>query len=269
MTQRALLTATVITLCAAFAGEAAAQSSDDYPLRLVSRPQTVPQNAAHLDAQLYTTSVLVCVGAELRPPCSPVSAWYLNLGGGFGLTRELEVGVTVVPLQYIANVEVNDPSLYGRYQFFNAHGVQASAQLTAWIPIRSGTSFAFNAALPVWVNLTDRLQLQTGLSYSLTLSDPISHSLAIPLLVNLNIVDAVHVGLRTGVNLPFKDTGDTMSVPLGFEVGYAVRGSSNRPLLDLLAQLSFPRFLAPGSSGDVVITDPWVASLTARFYLFM
>lgn len=269
MKQRIVLAATVTAICTAFAGEAAAQNSGDYPLRLVSRPQTIPQRTLRLDGQFYATRISVCTSTVVGRICASGTSTNLNLGGGFGLTNEFEVGATVAPLQLSESFEYNNPSLYGRYQFYNVNGIQASGQLTAWIPVRSGSSFALNAAVPVWVNFTDQFQLQTGLSYSLTASDPISHSLMIPLLFNFNITDEIHVALRTGVDLPFKDTGDTMSVPLGIEAGYALRGPNNRPMLDLLAQFNFPSFLVPGSSGDKLFTDLWTTGITGRFYLFM
>ncbi len=269
MKQRFVVVAAITALCTAFAGEAAAQNSGEYPVRLVSRPQTIPQRTLRLDGQFAAAHFSACTTIGLSSFCASATATNLNLGGGFGLTNEFEIGATVAPLQLTESFEYNNPSLYGRYQFYNVNGIQASGQLTAWIPVRSGSDFALNAALPVWVNFTDQFQLQTGLSYSLTVSDPISHSLAIPLLFNLNVTDEIHLALRTGVNLPFKDTGDTISVPLGIEAGYALRGPNNRPMLDVLAQFSFPSFLVPGSSGDVLFTDLWTTGITGRFYLFM
>ncbi len=266
MKQRFLLVAAVTALCTAFAGEAAAQqNSGDYPVRLVSRPQTIPARTLRLDGQFAALRLSTCAGSF----CVSATATSLNLGGAFGLTNEFEVGATVAPLQLTEEFQYNNPSVYGRYQFFNANGLQAAGQLTAWIPVRSGTDFALNVSVPVWYNFTDQFQLQTGVSYSLTLSDPISHSVAVPLLFNFNITDEIHAALRTGVNLPLKNTGDNLSVPLGLEAGYALRGANNRPMLDILAQFSFPAFLVPGSSGDKIYTDLWTTGLTGRFYLFM
>lgn len=270
MKQRFLLVAAVTSLCTVFAGEAAAQqNSGDYPVRLVSRPQTIPARTLRLDGQIFATHLSACASTGIGTFCASATSTNLNLGGAFGITNEFEVGATVAPLQLTEEFLYNNPSLYGRYQFFNANGLQAAGQLTAWIPVRSGSNFAVNVAVPVWYNFTDQFQLQTGLSYSLTLSDPLTHSLAVPLLFNFNVTDEIHVALRTGLNLPFKDTGDTLSVPLGLEAGYALRGANNRPMLDILAQFSFPSFLVPGSAGDKVVTELWTTGLTGRFYLFM
>ena len=135
--------------------------------------------------------------------------------------------------------------------------------------MRDGSKFGLGVGLPVWYNFSDAFQLQTGLFYGMTLTDPISHGLTVPLLFNYNITDEVHVALRTGLSIPFQNTGDTMSIPLGVEGGYALRGANNRPMLDLLAYFTFPSFLVPGSSGDKVFTDLWTAGLTGRFYLFL
>lgn len=269
MNQRFVVAAAVTALCTAFAGQAAAQNSGDYPLRLVSRPQTIPQRTLRLDGQFAAAHFSTCVPSALGTLCASATSTNLNLGGGFGITNEFEVGATVAPLQLSESFEYGNPSVYGRYQFYNVNGIQASGQLTAWIPVRSGSDFALSAGLPVWINFTDQFQLQTGVHYNVTLSDPLTHSVTIPLLFNFNVTDEIHVALRTGVNLPLKNTGDTMSLPLGVEAGYALRGQNNRPLVDVLAQFQFPTFLVPGSSGDVVFTDLWTVGLTGRFYLWM
>mgnify|MGYP002388862044 CR=1 FL=1 len=67
----------------------------------------------------------------------------------------------------------------------------------------------------------------------------------------------------------FDAPGKSLGIPLGIEGGYALAGANNRPMLDLVAQFQFPSFLTPGSDGDVVNTNLWLASLQARFYLFL
>ncbi len=100
MKQRFLLVAAVTSLCTAFAGEAAAQqNSGDYPVRLVSRPQTIPARTLRLDGQIFATHLSACASTGIGTFCASATSTNLNLGGAFGITNEFEVGATVAPLQ--------------------------------------------------------------------------------------------------------------------------------------------------------------------------
>lgn len=264
----ALVAAVIASLCA-FAGEAAAQNSGEYPLRVAGRPQTIPARTIRGDAQFLVNGASACVTVLGTTSCASATSTNLNLGLGFGINHDLEVGATVAPLQLTEEFQYNNPSLYARYQFFHGGPLQVGAQLVGFIPVRSGSHFQLSAGLPVWYNLGDLFQVRTGVFYDATFSDPVSHSISIPLHFLYNFTDQVHGGLLTGVNLPLKDTGDRLTIPLGVEAGFVLANVNNRPLLDLGANFVFPAFLTPGSSGDTVVTNFWQVGVTARYYYFM
>lgn len=268
-TATSLLTACALASALASAREAAAQNAGDYPVRLVARPQTIPARTLRLDGEFVVNGLSACITVLGTTRCESATATGLNLGAAFGVTNELEVGATVVPLQLTESFAYRNPSLYARYQFFRNAGMQAGVELSATIPVQDGSKFGLQLGVPYWYAFSDMFQLRTGAFYALTLTDPVSHGVTVPLVFNLNFTDNVHGALRTGVNLPFQNTGDTLSIPLGVEGGFALAGDNNRPLLDLVASFSFPLFLVPGSSGDVVNTSLWQLGLAGRFYLFM
>lgn len=265
----ALVAAVIASLCA-FAGEAAAQNSGEYPLRLTGRPQVIPARTIRADGTFGVTRLSFCSTTVAGRICASGTGTSLNLGGAFGITNDLEVGATIAPLQLTEEFRYNDPSLYARYQFFHNGPLQVGVELAASIPVRSESVFQLRAGLPVWYNFTETVQLRTGLFYSVLLTDPdVTHGLQVPLVFNANFTDQVHGALITGVNLPFKDTGDTLSMPLGLEAGFVLANINNRPMVDLAANFVFPSFLVPGSSGDKVFTELWQIGVTGRFYIFM
>jgi hypothetical protein len=242
----------VVSVLSAFAGEAAAQ---DYPVRLVSRPQTIPARTLRLDGDFNVLN-------------AGTTSTFLNLGGAYGVIDNLEVGATVAPLRLTENFAYGRPVIYGRYQFIRDGQLQVSGFASVAIPVRGEDKLGFSVGASVWYNFNDQLQLQTGLFYDAKLTETITHALSVPVRGNYNLSDDFHLALVTGITLPLKDTGDTLSVPLGVDAGYVLAGMNNHPLVDVVASFSFPYFLTPGAT-NAVITDFWQVGIAGRFYLFM
>ncbi len=266
-----LLAACAAMAMGAFASEASAQTNSinngQYPVRLVLRPQTVPMRMARFDASFDVTRFSSCISVLGSTTCASATGTALNLGGAFGLTNDLEVGATVLPLQLTEDFAYNNPSIYGRFQFLNNGQLQVSGQLTLTVPVRDGSKLGLGVALPVWYNASDQLQIRTGVYYNATFSDPVSHGISVPLQFHVNLDDYLFGSLNTGIDLPFKDTGDNLNLPLGVAFGYTLAGTNARPLADVSAYFNFPLFLRPGASGDKVFTDIWTAGLVGRYYL--
>lgn len=255
---------------AAFAPGASAQDTQAaYPVRLTLRPQTIPQRTVRIDAGFGANRIEACVTILGGRSCGGATSTVLSVGGAYGILDDLEVGATVLPLQLTDDFAYLNPSVYGRYRFLRNDQMQLAADLTLTFPARSGSSFGMSVGVPAWFYINEAFQIQTGLYYQATFSDPVSHGLWVPAVFNINVMDNLHVGIRTGLSLPFRDTGDTLSVPLGVEVGYAVAQANNRPIVDIVPYFHFPLFLVPGSSGDVVQTGLWTTGVNARVYLFL
>jgi len=267
MKSRVVLGACLMMSTLAMAGEAAAQSG--YPVRLVLRPQTLPARGLRLDGELRIAGISACATFAGTTRCESATATALHLGAGIGVLDQFEIGANVLPLQLSPEFAYGNPSVYGRIQFLRGSDVQLAAQAQVVIPVRDGSKLGFSLGLPLWYNFTDLLQLQTGLFYSATLTDPVNQNLNIPLRLNFNLNDNVHIAGLTGVGFNLDAPGNSLAIPLGIEGGYALAGINNRPVLDVVASFQFPTFLTPGSSGDVVNPDLWVASLAGRFYLFL
>lgn len=254
---------------AAFAPEASAQNAQAYPLRVTQRPLTIPQRTVRIDAGFHANRYEACFTVLGSRSCSGATTTHLNLGGAFGILDDLEVGATLIPLRLTDDFAFTNPSLYGRYRFMRTDQMQLAADLSLTIPVQSGSSFGMSVGVPAWFYLNEGFQIQTGLYYQATFSDPVSHGLWVPAVFNINVMDNLHVGIRTGLSLPFQNTGDTLSLPLGVEVGYALAGANNRPLVDIVPYFNFPQFLVPGSSGDVIGSGYWSTGVNARVYLFL
>lgn len=244
-------------------GEAAAQEAA-YPLRLALRPMTVPQRTIRGDAAFLLSRFDSCRGGI----CIGATSTGLALGGAYGILNELEVGATLLPLQLTETFRYSNPSIYGRYRFFRSDLVQVGADLRLVIPVQERSSAILSVGVPVWFFVNQVLQIQTGLTYLAVLSQPeISHGLSIPAVFVINATDALHLGVSTGLSLPVQRT-DGLSMPLGFEVGYAFAGASARPVVDLVGGFQWPLFVTPGLR-NTITTELWTINLTARFFFFV
>lgn len=255
-------------VCMAFTPEAAAQNQA-YPLRVAQRPITLPERTLRIDAGFNAAYVDACVTVLGRTSCSGATATALNVGAGFGITPDLEVGALVLPLQLTSEFAFGNPSVYARYRFVRTDQIQVGADLRLVVPARSGSSFGVQLGVPVAFYVNETFQVQTGLYYSSSFSDPLVHGLSVPAAFNLNLSDNLHLGLRTGIELPFRNPGEGLTLPLGLEVGYTLAQAGNRPLVDIAPYFNFPAFLTPGSSGDVVQSSLWTTGVNARVFLFL
>ncbi len=268
MTRHRIVQALALAATTALAGEAAAQNSGQYPLRLTSRPQTVPARTVRLDGAFNVTGIRAC-GMLAGSACSSSTGTSLDIGGGFGVTHELEIGGTLVPLQFSPDAYYANPSVYAHYQFLNLAPMQLGGRITLVAPVREGSRFGFQFDLPYWYNFGDQVQVRTGLSYRATFVDPINHAVAIPLQFYVSFTEQFYGALLTGLTLPLRETGKAMSIPFGVEGGFTLASADSRPMLDIVGRFNFPNFIMPGFDGDRLNAGVWEASVSGRFYLFL
>jgi hypothetical protein len=258
---------------------------------LSQRPLTLPRGALRPD-----------VGFDVRRfvVFSPVHIIGITAGAGFGVTDDLEVGGTLVPLYIDPEGDVGDRAyfgnmtLHGMYRFVRGD-VEVAARLDVQVPTASdsdGRNAGLAFGLPVLLRAGRHVRIDTGVQLALLFrSDTrfgsrVTSSLGalwemherplatrsisgIPLIVNVMAGDQAYFGLRTGVGILVLDEPNLSTVmPLGFHAGGTVP-SPRGPLVDLTARFEWPYFASNAFVGDAITTSWWQVTFAASFYLYL
>lgn len=235
---------------------AQAQPLTQLPLSYAQRPLTLTRHTLRGDVDLTIAHLQVSV---LGTTASSTAVG-LALGAGFGITEDLEVGATVIPLTLSPDFQYNAPSLYGMYRFVRGT-VDVGARLTLIMPV--DRDFGLNVGVPVLFHLGDNARLDTGAFLSLNFGDPLGKALSIPVAFTANLNPNLFLGARTGFILP---EFDRLVMPLGVYVGYSIAGGGGAtPVADITASFDFPLFLATGRN-DAIVPDLWTIGLNGRLY---
>ncbi|MBW1880341.1 MAG: hypothetical protein JRJ84_18425 [Deltaproteobacteria bacterium] len=119
------------------------------PLPFSERPLTLTEGTIRGDAAFTIAHFSVSV-----PGVGTLSetAVGLALGGGYGITDDLEVGASVIPLTLSPDVTYGDPSIYGIYRFL-ADTAEIGGSLALTVPIDG--DFTATPGLPVLLHLGD------------------------------------------------------------------------------------------------------------------
>lgn len=255
ITRLSVAFAALATLSAA----ASAQAQDApqrLPLSFSRRPLTLTRSTLRLDAEL----AIAHLETTFLGVTASSNSVGLGLGAGFGITEDLEVGATVIPLTLSPDFKYNAPSVYGTYRFLRGD-VEVGARLALTLPI--DRDFGVSVGVPVLLHLGDAARLDTGAFLDFTFSDPLGKQLRIPVAFTASINPNLFLGARTGFVFP---NFDSLGMPLGVYVGYTLAGGDGAtPLADITAAFDFPLFLTSGS-GDTIHTGLWTASLNGRIF---
>jgi len=257
MTRLSIALAALATVSAASSAQAQQVApAQQLPLSFARRPLTLTRNTLRVDAEFVISHTEV----TFLGTTSSSTGVGLSAGAGFGITEDLEVGATVLPLTLSPDFQYNRPSVYGTYRFLRGD-VEVGARLALSLPING--DFGINVGVPVLLHLGDTMRLDTGVFLQLTTSDPLGKSLNIPLAFTANINPNLFIGARTGLLFP---DFDGLMMPLGAYVGYTIAGGDgSTPLADITGAFDFPFFLR-SSGGDAIYTGLWTASLNGRIF---
>lgn len=225
----------------------AAPATGRYPLKFAARPLTLSKMTLRAEADF------------LFPKFGDFGV-ALAVGAAFGITDDLEVGATLIPLTLSPSAGFGDIPLYGRFRFLKGN-FELGAQLGINIP--TSTDFGLTPGL-VGVYHANNFRLDVGLLFPLRFSDPLGKALNVPITASLNFNDNLWAQVRTGINLP---NLDALVIPLGVGVFYAI-GKGDVPMLDVGATFDFPTYIQT-IGGDALVFDIFTIGLAARFHLFL
>lgn len=244
------------SLAVVSAASSAQAQQTQLPLPFARRPLTLTARTLRADADFSVSQVSVSfLGATAS---STVVG--LRLGAGFGITDDLEVGATLIPLTLSPEFNYNAPSIYGAYRFVRGD-IDVGARLDLVFPVNG--DFGLRAGVPVLFHLGEGARLDTGAFIELSFGDTLGKALSIPVAFTANLNPNLFLGARTGLLLP---NFDSLGMPLGVYAGYTIaNGAGASPLADITASFDFPLFFATGRN-DAIFADYWVAGLNGRIF---
>lgn len=218
-----------------------------YAVKYAARPLTLSAKTLRVEGDILFPK-FVDFGVALR------------VGAAFGITDELEVGATVLPLTLSPNAGYGDIPLYARFAFLKGN-FELGAQLGLIIP--TSTDFGLTPGL-VGALHSGNGRLDFGVLLPLRFSDPLGKGLNIPLVGTWNFSDTFFAQLRTGIELP---EFDALNVPLGIGAFYTI-AKGDVPMLDVGATFDWPLYLNTAAA-DTLTFDVFVIGLSARFHMFL
>ena len=258
------------TVTAPSSSGADSASAPPYPVRLLDRPTTLPKGALRLD--LY--------GLGTHAPGSSFATTGI-VGGGWGITRNLEVGGQFVPVTLSPTVQYTNPSLYATYQHSLSSSVALAPTLQAVFPLRSGDPFTIDAGASLYVNLGEWGYLAASPTFSLnTRQEGNGTSLSLPLTVmrqastrfNWQLSTAVGFSRfdpRFGLSRRFEalDFND-VTIPATALLMYTVqRKGTGDALVDIIAQVQFSQLYTRRPELRGWQTDDWTLQLQTSWYI--
>jgi hypothetical protein len=268
-------------LCAALLLPATAAFAEDppeneqfYPVVYSQRPLTLSQMTLELNAGMDGTRLIKTMSArELETRLS------IDAGAGFGITRNLEVRASIATLQITPKVGYGNPSIGATYRFLNS-GLEMGARLNVTLVTSPDTILAVDKiggilepSVPFLVHFgsSARLDFGAGLPITIQKGKPVMVGLNAPVEFAFNIVDALHLGLRSSVYInDFKLASRYLTIPLGFFAGISF--GSEKPFIEIDPFFTWPQFAQPGAMGanaKKINIDIYTVGAAVRLFLFL
>ncbi|MEM1414750.1 MAG: hypothetical protein AAGH15_07610 [Myxococcota bacterium] len=233
------------------------RGAQGYPTAYVQRPLTIGARRIHVNGFLHV----------FRPFDGADPASGFNIGGSFGITDDLEVGVSAermgtdrgrwilgslfrgaFPLQFTQDFDYGDIPLFARFRLIDGD-LELALEASVLIPTQTDFGFAFG--VPIRVHLGDALSLDTGAELAVWFVDvspgvdETQVNLEVPARFALQFTEELYLGLNTGFRtIDF----DLHSIPFGIEVGFTIMAGSVP--LDLVGAFQWPDFLFFGEGVD-------------------
>jgi hypothetical protein len=240
-----------------------------YPTRLLDRPTTLPQGGLRLD--LY--------GLGTHAPGSSYAITGI-LGGGWGVTSNLEVGGQFIPVTLSPAVQYTNPSVYATYQRSLSSSVSLAPTVQAVFPLRSGDPFTIDAGASLYINIGQWGYLAVSPMFSLnSRQEGNGTSFSLPLTVmrqasarfNWQLSTAVGFSRfdpRFGLSRRFDglDFND-VTIPASALLMYTVpRKGTGDALVDIIAQVQFSQLYTRRAELRGWQPDDWTLQLQTSWY---
>jgi hypothetical protein len=270
-----------LALTARVAGAQPAPEESEYPVSFVERPLTLSHMTLAPELELEVARDPLGLGV------TPVG---IDIGATFGITRNWEVGATVLPLEFTPSVTFGSPyvpesnlQLFSTFRFLHAGAFEMGARLRAYFITTTGAGAEIVPSVPMIIHLGKFGRIDAEVAVPIlargtagTTAGGASAGLSVPLSIAFDIIEPLHVGVSTGIQiLDFSQASDTFFIPLGFFAGYAI--GEKRPILDVDVSFQWTEFIAPliATNADPAASGPstfnggsFTAGLSVKGYFY-
>jgi hypothetical protein len=272
-----LLAVSVLAFAASALADPDPASAIRLPVAVAERPLTLP-------------SLILSPYVDPDGFRADAAATYANvdIGATFGITDDFEVRALVLPLQldgpagnrfhYGQTSEQRGPSVGATYRF-----VRGVVELGAGLDVRGLTAQAVSGVviipdLALRIHGGKKVRIDLGAQFNITRASSTANAIcattpcsstgestpannvrfAAPLSALYNIIDAIDIGVTTGLTINnLSDVKTSTGIPVGLFAGYAIAGKQG-PILDIEPFFTFPYLVMPGltpvtNSGEYVI----------------
>ncbi|MBL8604201.1 MAG: hypothetical protein JNK72_19900 [Myxococcales bacterium] len=255
----------IVAACTVLGAAMTASAQTRYPLEFNQRPITLPARTLRIDGDLQfnATTASVTTGGVTQSTTSVATS--LLLGGGIGLTDDLELGGLIAPIQLNPEARYGNPSVYGRYRI--ARGpTELSLDGAFVVPTRSGEVAALQLGASALIRTLNAGRFDLGGHIRINFSDPTSTDFIVPVRYAFQVNPQTAIGVSTGLFVPNNFKFDFATIPLGVFGRLALPGVNGTPVADIVAAFDFNNFIQFGGS-DAVSVGSWAITLGGRFYL--
>lgn len=208
------------------------------------------------------------------------TATFLSLGAAFGVTDDLELGISryrqgalsnsdgasrglersgLLPFQLTKDFNFGVVTPYARFRVVHDETLQLAAELSLILPTATGSDFGAMFGVPIRVTLARWLAVDTGPFIRAIFANKTNSDLVLPVGGVVNLTSALFLLAR--LTFTYADFKHAV-LAADFGGGYTIEGDHG-PMLDLMATFGFPRMLVDGDGA----ADPWQLNVTAAFRL--
>lgn len=259
------------------------------PVPYVERGITNPANILSPEFDLGISHVCYFLCAD-----NGLTIGTLAVGAGYSFVDDFGFRATAFVLQFNQPFQLASAAMGATYRF--ARGNFEAGVALDWL-YQAPANGAGSAGMVVLPSVPLHIHLGRSARLDITPTMPISTAgiyvapvaaegggkttvgLYVPVQLNVQIIDQIHLGLMTGLDMTFNPDssiplyqfGDTFFVPLGFQFGVTVPGAHG-PILDMTAFFEWPELLVPAvhlEGASAAQGGSWLTGVNFTTFLYL
>lgn len=189
----------------------------------------------------------------------------MGLGAAYGINNRFELGTLLLPVSLSPKFDFGDMEFYGRYKFRGGKN-EVGGQVAISLPTNTAnrqTNFALVLGVPALLHISPTTRLDMGAELEIILGDANGVvNLDVPVAVQFQVNDVFFAGPKAGLFLP---NVEELELGVGGVAGFTISDARRRPVVDIVAELYWPLFLASGRQ-DAVNLDQFNLVFGARVF---
>lgn len=268
-----LLAATFVAVPLASAKTVKARAKGNH----TTRPLTTPKGDINLSlgpmASPKFGTFLEDGITTIKIPGGIENVWLLNASAAYGITRTLEAGIGLPPIQLSPDGDAGDLPVFFTWMSSN-DDMDFGARATLTVPLGSEEDGSFWGVNPGLHSLLrfDGGRMDLGVFFPLTFASVGDESrtiagINVPLRGTFQVSKMAFVGFDSGLRKADFDADNDLFIPLGFHAGYTIK--AGHFMIDLTGAFMWQGFFwagAPEDTDDQVLEDFYSISFGANVH---